>query len=44
VLVLRPASGLAPSHRAALVGSTVSRDITAGAAFVAADVAVLELT
>ena len=44
VLVLRPASELTPSHRAALVGSTVSREIMAGAAFVAADVAVLELT
>jgi sialic acid synthase SpsE len=44
VLVLRPAAALTPSHRAALVGSTVSRDITAGEAFVAADAAVLELT
>lgn len=44
VLVLRPASELTPSHRTALVGSTVSRDIAAGKAFEAADVAVLELT
>jgi N,N'-diacetyllegionaminate synthase len=44
VLVLRPASELTPARRAALVGSTVSREIAAGEAFVAADVAVLELT
>jgi hypothetical protein len=36
-VALRPASALAPDDVAALVGSTLTRDVAAGAAFLASD-------
>ena len=42
VAVLRPAAALAPSDRGLLVGMTLTRDVPAGAPFLAADLAVVE--
>lgn len=42
VAVLRPAAALAPSDRGLLIGMTLTRDLPAGAPFLAADLAVVE--
>lgn len=44
IAVLRPESELAPSARGLLIGSTLTRDLAAGEPFLAADLAVVELT
>lgn len=43
VAVLRPASELTPAQREHLIGSVLTRDIVAGEAFAAADLAVVEV-